>query len=1046
MKLNNPTGLKEVKMITDRCAVTVMSIFVLTMSPVSAQTFLWDGGSSVDNNWGSAENWNPDGAPVSASDTHLQFDGNTRMQPVQDIAAPFVLNRLDFLGGGTFTTAITIGGGQLQFVTNGVTHPRIYLQRNATCVITNAVDIPDGTTLFAEIGTYSVELRGPVTGGGAIDKLSQDGGLTLNSGANSFSGGLTVRARDKDWCKVNINASNAMGTGPVSLYGGTLATTFKDPGGLIFYNTTTHTNPIFLFLDSPIFVGMTNNATTAVTLNGPVSLGTNTLHLRGGGSGTVNGVISGTGASALLKSDPATWTLSGANTFTGRVTVGGGVLKLGAAAALDPAVPLAVTGGFLDLNGLTVTNSGLALSGGAASNGTLYATSTSVVSGGALTATLSGPAGLTKSGSGSFVMSTPAAYEGPTTVAAGTLQLARRAALYGGETALWSEANLIVNSGATLALNVGGAGEFTAADLDVLNPLGSATGGFKSGSVWAFDTSFAADGAFAYDGVLENPAGNVRGLTKQGAGTLALGGLNTYTGPTRLNAGVLSVSSITNAGFASGLGQSGAHRDNLVFAGGALRYTGPSTRTDRGFKYAVSNDFYSFDVAQPGTTLTFGSLSNAVFDGNNTTIMKTGPGKLVFGKGLGATYNFPVKAIHILEGSFLTEAGNVVQHNLHSLARQGPALVLGDGAEMGFNNPVENYVNGDEMMIQYIGTQTCARVTAGSWLLCGPTTNAAGIRLYNTHVFDVNDGADAVDLDLRGALGIYPSIANSHLRKTGAGTLRLASNTSTYRGTTVIRSGRLLAAASVPKGGNSVLGACTDDVLIGDAGTQPADTPAFMFEGPANSTFTFARGIVTFPTGGASAIGSVSNVNCTFSGPITASNTLQLVSVAGGTNALFVTGGIAGPGGATLAGTGTVWFVAANSYTGATTLAAGTLRLSASERIADASPLRLVNGTLLLNGLSETVGSLDVDGAAVIDFGNGACTLTCADSASQTWEGQLLLRNLRLGGANHLFIGASASLSQAQLAKIVSPTGQVARQLPSGEVILLPLGTLLKIL
>jgi autotransporter-associated beta strand protein len=157
-----------------------------------------------------------------------------------------------------------------------------------------------------------------------------------------------------------------------------------------------------------------------------------------------------------------------------------------------------------------------------------------------------------------------------------------------------------------------------------------------------------------------------------------------------------------------------------------------------------------------------------------------------------------------------------------------------------------------------------------------------------------------------------------------------------------------------------------------------------------------------------------------------------------------VTGGIAGPGGATLAGTGTVWFVAANSYTGATTLAAGTLRLSASERVADASPLRLVDGTLLLNGLSETAGSLDVDGAAVIDFGGGASTLRLADSAAETWAGTVLLRNWT-SGADHLYVGTSATLSEAQLAKILSPSGQKAAQRADGEVVLLPLGTLVTV-
>ena len=1032
-------------MIIDKRFVVVVGTFVLTISRMLAATFTWDGGGT-DNNWSTVENWNPDGSvPTGASDTLIQLDGNVRTSQTQDIADPFVLNRLEFLNNGATTPAFYLSGGPLQVVTNGATQPRFFLTRANTCAVNNPIEIPAETTLFLEINTYGLSFYGVISGEGSIDKLMNDGGINFYNGNNSFSGGLTIRAKNADWCKVNIYASGAMGTGPVNLYGGTLATTFLNPGGLIFNNTTIHTNPISLFQDSPIFAGMTNISSTAVTLNGDLFLNTATLYLRGGGTGTINGRISGSGANAITKPDLGVWTLSGANTFTGRVTINNGTLKLGASEAFDPTVPLTVTGGTLDLSGCTVTNSNVTLSGGMISNGTLHAISGGNLSSGTMLASLTGPAGITKSGTDTLVLSSTNTYAGATTITAGTLKFAKRGSLYGGDTAQWTDSNLIVNSGATLALNVGGTDEFTAADLDIFNALGSASGGFKSGSAWGIDTTFAPDGAFTYDSVIGNPGGNVRSITKLGSGTLELTGLNTYTGPTRLNNGVLSVDTLANGGSPSGIGMSGPHRDNLVFAGGTLRYTGPSVRTDRGFKYAVNTNFYAFDVTQSGTVLTFGSMSNAVFDGNNTTIMKTGSGTLVFGKGWGTTYNFPVKSIYVMGGKFQTEAGNTVQHNLHCLASQGPALLLGDDADMGFNNPMENYVNGGEMMVQYAGTQKGARITAGSWLLCGPTTNSVGERLYNTHIFNINDGADDVDLDIQGTLAIYSSIANSHIRKTGAGTLRLNSNSSTFRGTTIIRSGRLLATFSVPKGGNSVLGNCTNDVIIGDADTQPADTPTFAFAGPANSAFTFARGIVSCATNGTSAFGSISNVNVTLSGSVTVSNTLQLLSVTAGTNALFITGGIGGPGGVSIPGTGTVLFVAANTYTGATAVAAGTLRLGADERIANASTLRLTGGVFDLKGFSETVGALDVDGAATIDFGTSACTLTCADSAGETWNGTLLLLNLKPGGANHFFVGDAATLSAAQLSKIISPSQQIAKQRANGEVILLPLGTLIRV-
>ncbi len=413
-----------------------------------AATYTWDGGSTVDSNWGTPENWTPDGAPASASDTWVQFTTNTRTTPQQNIATPFTLNRLDFLGGATYTAAITVGGGPLQFVTNGVTHPRLALDRNATCNITNAIEIQAGATLFAQIGTFGVELRGPVTGGGSIDKQTQAGGLTLNSSANTFSGGLIVRANNSDWFKVSVNASGAMGTGPVSLYGGALATNLLNPGGLNLYNTATHTNPISLFANSPIFAAMPNGNNANVTLNGPIDLNTYTLHLRGGGVGTVGGVISEGGASALVKADAGTWTLNAANTFQGRVTLVNGTLKLGAAGTLMPQSGLAfscATGLFtvahatFDLNGRSTAVSQLSgvtthpwqtniLTSAAAATLVVNQSAPTVFNG-----RLTGALSLVKDGAGALTLSNyPSATSGGVTVSNGTLAVASGATLGSG--------------------------------------------------------------------------------------------------------------------------------------------------------------------------------------------------------------------------------------------------------------------------------------------------------------------------------------------------------------------------------------------------------------------------------------------------------------------------------------------------------------------------------------------------------------------------------------------------------------------------------------
>jgi autotransporter-associated beta strand protein len=66
-----------------------------------------------------------------------------------------------------------------------------------------------------------------------------------------------------------------------------------------------------------------------------------------------------------------------------------------------------------------------------------------------------------KIGAGTSTLTGVNTYRGTTTISAGTLQFGRQASLYNNTVGNWTDTNLIVNSGATAAFNVGGAGEFT---------------------------------------------------------------------------------------------------------------------------------------------------------------------------------------------------------------------------------------------------------------------------------------------------------------------------------------------------------------------------------------------------------------------------------------------------------------------------------------------------------------------------------------------------------------------------------------------------------
>ena len=136
--------------------------------------------------------------------------------------------------------------------------------------------------------------------------------------------------------------------------------------------------------------------------------------------------------------------------------------------------------------------------------------------------------GLTKLGPNTLSLGGVNTYSGTTTVAAGTLAIANTGALIG-----YNTLNKIkVNNSGTLALNVGGAGQWT--EGNIVSLVGSNGSNFAPGSALGIDTTNATGGFFFGSSI----SGSM-GLTVLGTNAMTLTASNGFTGSTTVSSGTL---------------------------------------------------------------------------------------------------------------------------------------------------------------------------------------------------------------------------------------------------------------------------------------------------------------------------------------------------------------------------------------------------------------------------------------------------------------------------------------------------------------------------
>ncbi len=346
--------------------VMAIAMVLAGATAASATTYIWDGGDGTSQLWSHADNWDATGVPTSASDTTVRINGVNNVGVSaghlnQDIASPFVLNRLESIAGtsGLDPTVHTyIAGSPLQFVVNGSTNPSLYGSRKGTTHLYNNMEF-NAPKVTISASTWNLNFYGALSGSAQIfydGDLS--GGMDLSNSSNSFTGGVhyhNTRGTGAQWGRFRVTTSNGLGTGLVTLEGGNTAE-FVDtpstnrPGGFILQgNGISFANNFTLLADSPIFAGqMDNNTPTAgvnATLTGSIDADGHLLHLRGTGNGTANAITSTAAGGRVKKMDAGAWTLTGASTYDGSTTVTGGTLSVDGSLANSN---ITVTGGTFD--------------------------------------------------------------------------------------------------------------------------------------------------------------------------------------------------------------------------------------------------------------------------------------------------------------------------------------------------------------------------------------------------------------------------------------------------------------------------------------------------------------------------------------------------------------------------------------------------------------------------------------------------------------------------------------------------------------------------
>jgi autotransporter-associated beta strand protein len=572
---------------------------------------------------------------------------------------------------------------------------------------------------------------------------------------------------------------------------------------------------------------------------------------------------------------------------------------------------------------------------------------------------------LIKVGGGTLTLSGANTYNGTTIVGGGTLNLANGSAL--------QNSTLLLNDGALAFDQSAGTTSFTIGGLS-----GSRNLALQNNASAAVNLTVGSNGANSiYSGVLSGGGS----LTKAGNGLFTLTGTNTYVGQTTISAGTLRISSNGNLGAV-------ATGSQLNLNGGTLNATSSFALDNNGANSRNVNVSAASAISvDPGQTLTVsgnvsgaGSLTNSglgtlALSGtvSNPSLVNSGPGTLVLSgnanaTNLGATINSGTVVLDYtkynnskLSGAVTLGGGNVTinpnasastTESFASTTLNGVATVtvnqngsqaatLKLGAITRNTGGAMNIVTGGANAIATTTTGTAgtmlggwATINGADWAVSGGSASSA-ITALNSGSYTAMTADPASDSNkalLSGSLTLTGAQTHNSLKLassgSGAQTLDLGANQLSIAGPAAAPSGLLITGtdAYTISNGNLTIGTGASVDLV----------------------------VHQFDTGGA-----------TISATIGDNGSAALSLVKAGSETLTLTGN--------------------NTYTGTTTIGAGTLQIGNGGTTGTLGSGNIIdNGSLVFNrsDTALSVGKLISGTGSVTMAGSGTVTLSTANTYS----------------------------------------------------------------